>query len=128
MSLPEDNILTLAENAKVMIFDHHLGKEIDEVFHHNPIIKGENPDKYPSASWIINDYLGNKINLYALLGVVGDHEQKIKNNKEFNKKITDFCKKNNLKFDDMLKMVYLLDSNYKICDKKAVEEAPTYFN
>jgi len=124
MSLPINNILKLAEKAKVIIFDHHLGKEIDEVFHHNPVIKGENPDKYPSASWIINDYLGNKINLYAFLGVIGDHEQKIKNNSEFDKKITDFCKENTLEFDDMLKMVYLMDTNYKICDKKAVEQAP----
>lgn len=124
MSLPIKNILKLAENANVMIFDHHLGKEIEEVFHHNPVIKGDNPDKYPSASWIINDYLGNKINLYALLGVVGDHEQKIINNTEFYKKITDFCKENKLEFDDMLKMVYLMDSNYKIGDKPAVEQAP----
>jgi len=124
MSLPINNILKLAEKAKVIIFDHHLGKEIDGVFHHNPVIKGENPDKYPSASWIINDYLGNKINLYAFLGVIGDHEQKIKNNSEFDKKITDFCKENTLEFDDMLKMVYLMDTNYKICDKKAVEQAP----
>ena len=28
MSLPEDNILRLAKNARVMIFDHHLGKVI----------------------------------------------------------------------------------------------------
>ena len=50
ISLPEDNIKRLAENAKVIIFDHHLGKVIKEVFHHNPVIKGENPDEYPSAS------------------------------------------------------------------------------
>lgn len=124
MNLPEDNILRLSKKAKVMIFDHHLGREIKEVFHHNPIIKGENPDKYPSASWIINDFFGNNINLCALLGIVGDHEQKIKNNKEFYKKITDFCRDNNLEFDDMLKMVYLMDSNYKLGDKKAVEQAP----
>lgn len=124
MSLPINNVLKLSDNAKVMIFDHHLGKEIEEVFHHNPVIKGENPDKNPSTSWIINNFLGNKINLYALLGVVGDHEQKIKNNKEFHKKITDFCKDNNLEFQDMLKMVHLLDSNYKIGDKSAVEQAP----
>jgi single-stranded DNA-specific DHH superfamily exonuclease len=124
MSLPINNVLKLSQNAEVMIFDHHLGKKIEEVFHHNPVIKGENPDKYPSTSWIINGYLGNKINLYSLLGVVGDHEQKIKNNTEFYKKITDFCKKNNLEFEDMLKMVYLMDSNYKIGDKAAVEQAP----
>jgi single-stranded DNA-specific DHH superfamily exonuclease len=124
MNLPEQNILRLAENAKVMIFDHHLGNVITQVFHHNPVIKGENPDKYPSASWIVNDYLGNDVNLYALLGIIGDHEQKIKNNPEFSKKIDDFCQQNNLTFEDLHKMVYLLDTNYKIGDKVAVEKAP----
>ncbi len=125
MNLPESNILKLAENAEVLIFDHHLGKIIDTAFHHNPVIKGENPDKYPSASWIINEFLGNDVNLFALLGIVGDHEQKIKNNEEFYKKIKDFCKENHLDFKDFLKMVYLLDSNYKSGNKKAVEKAPS---
>ena len=124
MNLPESNVLKLSKNAKVLIFDHHLGKLIDKVFHHNPVIKGENPDKYPSASWIVNVFLGNDVNLFALLGIVGDHEQKIKNNKEFFKKITDLCKQNDIDFNDFLKMVYLLDSNYKLGDKKGVEKAP----
>ena len=124
MSLPEDNVLRLAENAKVMIFDHHLGKVIESVFHHNPIIKGENPDLYPSASWIVNDYLGNDTNLFALLGIIGDHEQKIKNNPDFSKKIDEFCQQNKLTFEDLHKMVYLLDTNYKVGDKQAVEQAP----
>jgi single-stranded DNA-specific DHH superfamily exonuclease len=124
MAIPEENILKLAKNAKIMIFDHHLQPEIKQVFHHNPVIKGEDPNKYPSASWIVNDYLKNPLNLFALLGIVGDHEKKIENNKEFYQKINEFCKENNITFDDMLKMVYLLDTNYKLGDKKAVEQAP----
>lgn len=124
ISLPRDNILKLAKNAKVLIFDHHLGQEIKEVFHQNPIIKGENPDEYPSTSWIINCFLDNDVNLFALLGVVGDHEQKIKNNQLLYTTITNFCNENNLTFGDMLKMVYLLDSSYKIGDGKSVEKAP----
>ena len=124
MSLPKNNILTLRENSETIIFDHHLGEEIKEVFHHNPIIKGEKPEEYPSASWIINQYLKNNENLFALLGIVGDHEEKIKNNKKFFLKINNFCKKNNITFEDLLEMVYLIDSNYKIGDKKAVEQAP----
>ncbi len=124
MNLPKENIDFLSKNMELMIFDHHLGPEIKTVFHHNPVIKGEDPDMYPSASWIVNDYLKNDVNLFALLGVIGDHEEKIKNNKSFWKKIQTFCQKNNLTFEDLHKMVYLLDSNYKIGDKKAVEEAP----
>jgi single-stranded DNA-specific DHH superfamily exonuclease len=124
MSLPEENILKLAKNAKVLIFDHHLGKEIKQVFHHNPVIKGKDPDKYPSASWIVNLFLEKQVNLYAILGIVGDHEKKIKKNKDIFKIINDFCKNNNLEFDELLKMTYLLDTNYKLGDKKAVEEAP----
>jgi len=124
MAIPEENILRLAKNAKVMIFDHHLQPEIKQVYHHNPVIKGGSPDEYPSASWIVNDYLGNDINLFALLGIVGDHEQKIQKNEKFNKIIKDYCNENDIAFDDMLKMVYLLDSNYKLGDKNAVEKAP----
>lgn len=124
MSLPLENINFLSKNADLMIFDHHLGPKIDTVFHHNPILKGENPDDYPSASWIVNDYLKNKVNLFSLLGVVGDHEEKIKNNKRFWRIIQEFCKETNLSFKDLHNMVYLLDSNYKIGDKKEVEEAP----
>lgn len=124
MSLPEENILKLAEKSKIFIFDHHLGKVINKVFHHNPIIKGKNPDLYPSASWIVNDFLKNDINLYAILGVIGDHEQKIKNNKIIFDKIHEFCIDNKITFDDLIKMAYLLDSNYKLGDKEAVEKAP----
>jgi len=125
MSLPEYNIKKLAEKSKVLIFDHHLGPEIKEVFHHNPVLKGENPDEYPSTSWIINKFLCNDVNLFALLGIVGDHEHRIKDNKKIYKIITDFCQKNKISFEDMLKTVYLLDSNYKLGDKKTVEKAPS---
>lgn len=124
MALTPDNIQRLSKNAKLMVFDHHLGKVYENILHHNPVIKGENPDDYPSASWIVNDYLGNDVNLYAILGIIGDHEQKIKSNKKFTKIIDDFCKENNLTFEQLHKMVYLLDSNYKLGDKKVVEEAP----
>jgi single-stranded DNA-specific DHH superfamily exonuclease len=124
MALPEENIRLLAKHAKVLIFDHHLQKPIQGVFHHNPISNGKDPEKYPSASWIVNDYLGNPVNVFALLGVVGDYEQRIQKNKEFSQRISDFCTTQRFTFDELLKMVYLLDSNYKVGDRNAVEEAP----
>lgn len=127
MSLPKDNILSLAKYAQVYIFDHHLGPVISEVFHHNPIIQGEDPNQNPSASWIVNTYLHNPVNLFALLGVIGDHEKRILNNKLFTTIITDFCNQNNLTFDQLLTMVYLIDSNYKIGDRAEIEKMPQYF-
>ena len=126
MSLPRQNILTLAKKAKIRIFDHHLGEEITEVFHHNPVIKGKDPNHYPSTSWIINTYLGNDPNLFAFLGVVGDNEKRIQDNPVFFGLITDFCQREDIEFEDLLTMVQLLDSNYKIGDKKGVENAPQY--
>jgi single-stranded DNA-specific DHH superfamily exonuclease len=124
MALPDDNITRLAKHAKVLIFDHHLQQPIPGVFHHNPIGKGEDPQLYPSASWIVNDFLRNTVNVFALLGIVGDYEKRIQTNKEFYSKITDFCAQERFTFDELLMMVYLLDSSYKVGDRKAVEEAP----
>ncbi len=124
MALPEENILRLAKHSKVMIFDHHLQPLIPGVFHQNPIGQGKDPLLYPSASWIVNEYLGNPVNLFALLGVIGDHEKRIQTNKAIYGLITDFCTKQQLRFDDLLTMVYLLDSSYKVGDRKAVEETP----
>ena len=46
MSLPEENIKHLAKESEIFIFDHHLGKEIKEIFHHNPVIKGADPESF----------------------------------------------------------------------------------
>ncbi|MBN1861663.1 MAG: single-stranded DNA-specific exonuclease [Candidatus Thermoplasmatota archaeon] len=124
MALPEENIRRLARKANVMIFDHHLQQPIPDVFHHNPIAHGKDPLLFPSASWIVNEFLGNSVNIFALLGVVGDHEKRIQTNKEFYTRITDFCSKNHFTFDDLLMMVSLLDSSYKVGDRNAVEKAP----
>jgi hypothetical protein len=124
IALPEANIKRLAKYTKVLIFDHHLQQTIQGVFHMNPIGKGEDPQLYPSASWIVNVFLTNPVNVFALLGIVGDYEKRIQTNKAFYSKITDFCTREGFTFDDLLMMVYLLDSSYKVGDRKAVEEAP----
>ena len=124
MSLPEPNIKTLAQKAQVFIFDHHLGSVIPYVFHHNPVIKGENPENYPSTSWIVNTFFGKTVNIYAILGVVGDHEHNIQKNPMFSSLLSEFCKTSNLNFADLVHMAYLLDSCYKVGDKTMVEKLP----
>lgn len=126
IALPERDILKLSGESEVIIFDHHLQPKIEIVQHHNPIASGDSPETYPSASWVVNEYLGNDVNIFALLGMVGDREERIKDNPIFWPIISDFCIVEDLEFRDMLQMVHLLDSSYKIGDKIAVEEAPRF--
>ncbi len=129
MALPHSNLDILSTNKPLLIFDHHLQEKHQKaLLHYNPIIDGKNPEDYPSASWITNTYLQNLPNLYSLLGVIGDHECTIEENPIFKAHIQTLQKKHQLTFQDLLTMVYLLDSNYKIGDKKAVEEAPHQLN
>ena len=124
MAIPEDQVKVLARTTEVMIFDHHLQNIIPGILHHNPISQEKSNEEYPSASWIVNQYMRKDINLYALLGIVGDHEQRILKNTIFSPLISDFCNQYHLTFQDLLQMVYLLDSNYKVGDRTTVEKAP----
>jgi len=125
LSLPLDQILSFAKSSKVYIFDHHIQGRVDGVNQYNPIVDGGRPEEYPSASWVVNTHLQNAVNLYALLGVIGDLEERVNANPVFSQLIHMYCSKQKLKFDDLLCMVHLLDSNYKVGDKSAVEKAPS---
>jgi len=116
-ALNEDSLKKLIEFANVTIIDHHLTKKIDGAIYINPILDGKSEEEYPSASWIMNEYIGKEENLLAFLGAVGDWEERLKKIR-FYKKLEKFMNANNLKFEELQKMVYLIDSNYKIGDKK----------
>jgi hypothetical protein len=119
-------VLQLAAQSTVLIFDHHLQVPIPGVFHHNPVGSGASPEVHPSASWIINTYLGNALNLWAVLGAIGDHERRISDNATVYPLIDRFCTAHGLSLDQLLSMVQLLDSSYKLGDRTAVEAAPRF--
>jgi len=125
MALPKDNILKLKYETKanIQIFDHHIQEIIDEVEHYNPVSLGRPSEKYPSATWVINKYFKQEINLLSILGAVGDNENKIKNNKEIYSKIKKYLSGSGFSFDHLLKIVNLLDSNYKMGNKEKVIQA-----
>ncbi|MEM2145444.1 MAG: DHH family phosphoesterase, partial [Candidatus Jordarchaeaceae archaeon] len=126
INFPKNNILKVknASRAEIFYFDHHIQEKIEEVYHFNPIIEGINGEKYPSASWFVNDYLGNPLNINAILGAVGDNEIKLKNMKDIYKVISNFIETLGISFEDLLVMTELIDSNYKVGDRKSVLEAP----
>ena len=121
-ALNEDSLKRLIEFANVTIIDHHLTKKIDGATYINPILDGKSEEDYPSASWIVNEYIGKEENLLAFLGAVGDWEEKLMKIR-FYKKLEKFMNAKNLKFKELHEMTYLIDSNYKIGDKKGVEKA-----
>jgi hypothetical protein len=124
LALPEKNIKEIAKNAEVLIFDHHIQPHLDVKLHHNPVSKGATPQEYPSTSYVLNRYLQGSVDLYVLLGAVGDREAKLKENPLFWPFVETYLETSGLHFSDLLQMVHLLDSSYRVGDKTSVEEAP----
>ncbi len=122
MALPEDSIDFLKGFGDVYIFDHHLQDRHDVKLHHNPIIDGASPKEYPSASWVVNDYLGNEPNILSILGAFGDREEKLKDNEIAYPTIEKTLEKLDSDFDSLLRCAYYLDTNYKIGDRDSVSE------
>jgi len=124
--IPKDEILKLrnAVNSKIFIFDHHLQERIEEVEHINPISRGESPERFPSTSWVLSQWLG--VDLLTVLGAVGDKQERIKENETIYGAINDYMEPNSLQFKDLLRMVELIDSSYKIMDRDGVEGAAQF--
>ncbi|MCD6512715.1 MAG: DHH family phosphoesterase [Thermoplasmata archaeon] len=122
VALHPDTMKRLAEITKVRVFDHHITKRVEGIEYINPILDGKDEEDYPSASWVVADYLNRRDELLAFLGVVGDWEERIKNTRFF-PLLDEFMKKNGFTFEELHEMVYLMDSNYKAGDKEEVEKA-----
>ncbi len=122
MALPPESIQFLKRFGPVYIFDHHLQDKHDVTIHHNPVIDGGSPKDWPSASWVVNEYLNNEPTFLAFLGAFGDREEKLKENDSFYPKVKEFLESSGQEFDSFLQAVYYLDSNYKMGDRKAVSQ------
>jgi single-stranded DNA-specific DHH superfamily exonuclease len=124
MALPEENITMIAENSKVTVIDHHHQDPIEGIEHINPVANGANGDSYPSNTWVIKETLGLSASLKVILGFVGDREQKIKNNPPFWKIVQQYMEQEGITLDDLLELVYRIDSSYKVGEREEVMRAP----
>lgn len=122
LALHERSLNALADISSVKIFDHHITQKIDGVEYINPMIDGKDEEDYPSASWVVGEALNKKDNILTFLGAVGDWEEQLKNIR-FYEKLQNFMEKTDVTFEDMHAMANLIDSNYKVGDKKEVERA-----
>ncbi len=121
MALPHDNIRALGESSNVIIFDHHHQELVEGVTHINP---SSASDEYPSNTWVIKEHFELPVDLYVLLGFIGDREKKIKDNPFFWKLVQSYMDENHVSFQDLLELVYRLDSSYKVGDRESVTETP----
>ncbi len=124
IALPENNVERLTSNAKVTIFDHHSQKPMKGIDHINPVAYGASQEDFPSATWVLKEYFNKEEDLLVILGIVGDNEHKIKDNKRFHDIVQRFCKRQSIDFDELIQAVYLIDSNYKLGDREKVERLP----
>jgi single-stranded DNA-specific DHH superfamily exonuclease len=115
--------LQQATRAEILLFDHHLQDHMPGVLNFNPTLSGENGDNFPAAAWFINDLLNNEINILPILGAVGDLGAKLKKNKVIYQEIFTFIDSIDINFSELLDMIELIDSNFKIQNKKEVENA-----
>ena len=122
MALHEGSLKKLSEMAPVKVFDHHITRKVEGITYLNPIIEGADEEDYPSASWVVGMELGMQDDIRAYLGAMGDWEERIKTLR-FYEILRRFMEKDGISFEAMHEMTALIDSNYKIGDKKAVEKA-----
>lgn len=101
--------------GRVLVFDHHKQENIKSVFYYNK--------PYPSCSLVINEYLKQKPNLLAVLGAIGDKEEKIKKDEKFWPIVQQVLAENNLDMTDALHIRSLLDSCYIANDYYGIKEA-----
>ncbi len=124
MALPVESIEFLKDFGKVYIFDHHLQEKHDVELHHNPVIDGGSPMRYPSASWVVTEYFDSKPSLLTILGAFGDREDKLKENEYAIETIDVLLDEWGSNFDDLLKCTEYLDTLYKLGKRKQIESMP----
>lgn len=94
---------------QVMVFDHHVQTQgIDR--------PGKQDTGYPGNTFLVNEVLGNKISLLAVLGMVGDQEERIMERKDFYPYVETIIKQYGLSFSQLLHMTKLIDANYITLD------------
>ncbi len=124
MALPAVNVQAIAEKSRVIMFDHHHQVPIEGITHINPVALGASGSEYPSNTWVLKEHFGLPLSLHVLLGFIGDREQKIKDNAPFWALTEKYMSENNVTFEELLEIVYRIDSSYKVGDRDSVTEAP----
>jgi single-stranded DNA-specific DHH superfamily exonuclease len=110
MALPKKDILKIEEHIhNIFIFDHHKQQKIEEVNHINPFTEsGLSSLDIPSCGWVINNYFNQPQEILAVLGAIGDQEDRVKENSIMKKVIKEYS----FNFKKLAEIVKNIDSCY----------------
>ncbi len=122
LALHAESLQTLAAMTDVTVYDHHRTEEVPGVTYHNPIMAGESEEAYPSASVVVAEALDMEESLLALLGAVGDWEERLKDI-PFYRRVEAFMQQSDLTFEELHRMTRLVDANYTTGSRAAVQQA-----
>ena len=126
MAIPEEDLRRLSSLTKVTVIDHHVQPLLTGIHHINPIAEGGNSEDYPACTWVVNTLLGNPLNIFTVLGIIGDQGSNVKENLRFWPMIQTYMTQTNISFEDLERMVNLIDSSFRLGNRKAVDESPQF--
>lgn len=122
LALHAESLQTLAAMTDVTVYDHHVTEQVPTVTYNNPILAGADEQEYPSASVVVAEALDMQDSLLAMLGAVGDWEERLKDI-PFYERVETFMQEHDMTFEELHRMTRLIDANYKTGDRAAVEQA-----
>ncbi|MFC1598237.1 DHH family phosphoesterase [Patescibacteria group bacterium] len=103
-------------DSHVFVFDHHAQTEnIDRPGVQNPA--------FPGCTMLVNEYLGNPLSLLAVLGMVGDQEDRIKKDETYFPKVEEVIGEEGLTFEQVLRISKLIDTTYMVGDVEGLHYA-----
>lgn len=116
LNFPPDVFDRLEEVAPLFVFDHH----VQTATINRPGVQNV---VYPGCSMLINDYLLKPLSLTAVLGMVGDQEDRLKDRSDFFPQVEEMMKQYDVTFDEMVWMTKFLDTMYMIGDDEGLTYA-----
>lgn len=98
----------------VLVFDHHIQtRDIKR--------PGKQDTAYPGNSFLVHTALENPLNITAVLGMIGDQEERLKERKEYYQFVDLALQGTGKSFEDLLRLTKLIDTNYITVDSVGLE-------
>ncbi len=100
------------QHAQVFVFDHH--SQTADI--QRP---GKQDSSYPGCSYLVAEYLQSPLQLVGVLGMVGDQEEKLKDNDQYYQIVEQVMKEQEISFDELLRITKLMDTAYVVGDTES---------